>query len=367
MFRYTLKNGSKKDICPNCGRKTFVRVVDTETGGYLPNNVGRCDRESKCGYQYKWNEYLHDNAAVRQSDSRRAVSKRKGSLGHVTAVKAPSFPSPTPRFTIEKVDHLDVIHLLETIGHYDRNSFVQFLTQLFPYDTEAVFEAIIDYKIGTCQEWTSFPVIDRQGRFCKARLMKFDPRTGKRLKDSNGKGQISSLQAKLKQGGRLKQDFETDKRVFFGDHLTAKYPSRPIAIVESEKTAVIASICKGVFPDLVWLASGGKSNLNADKLTRLRTDRRVILFPDADGFEQWQITASEARGRGVNVVVSDLIKKHATREERARGADLADYLIRIQRMKNDLARDLEEMREERIAIMVYDGKLTEEEAEEYLG
>lgn len=52
MYPFGLEKGSRKFPCPQCGRKTFVRVVGYQDRQYLPDFVGRCDRESKCGYEY---------------------------------------------------------------------------------------------------------------------------------------------------------------------------------------------------------------------------------------------------------------------------------------------------------------------------
>lgn len=55
-YRYSLEKGSKKHHCPDCNKKTFVLYIDTETGKHLPEQYGRCDRESKCSYHL--NPYL---------------------------------------------------------------------------------------------------------------------------------------------------------------------------------------------------------------------------------------------------------------------------------------------------------------------
>jgi hypothetical protein len=36
--------------CPNCTKRTLVKYVETETGSYLPDEFGRCDREQNCSY-----------------------------------------------------------------------------------------------------------------------------------------------------------------------------------------------------------------------------------------------------------------------------------------------------------------------------
>ena len=52
-YKYGLEPGSRKHICPDCGRKTLVRFIDNDTKHYLAENIGRCDREVKCGYFQK--------------------------------------------------------------------------------------------------------------------------------------------------------------------------------------------------------------------------------------------------------------------------------------------------------------------------
>ena len=76
-------------------------------------------------------------------------------------------------------------------------------------------------------------------------------------------------------------DFEL-KQCMFGEHVL-KNNIKPVAIVESEKSAVIASV---YLPQFIWLAVGSLNNLNAEKCKVLQ-GRTVVLYPDLNGFEKW--------------------------------------------------------------------------------
>ena len=41
-YRYILEKGSKKYICPNCGKKRFVRYIDIESNIYTDEMTERC-------------------------------------------------------------------------------------------------------------------------------------------------------------------------------------------------------------------------------------------------------------------------------------------------------------------------------------
>ena len=95
-----------------------------------------------------------------------------------------------------------------------------------------------------------------------------------------------------------------------------------VALVESEKSALIAAAC---FPNYVWLATGGKSQLSANKMKALE-GRTVILFPDVDGYSEWKEKAKELIY--CKVTVSDILERNATDDERAAKIDIADWLVR---------------------------------------
>lgn len=103
-----------------------------------------------------------------------------------------------------------------------------------------------------------------------------------------------------------------------------------IAIVESEKTAVIMSEIR---PQYLWLATGGLEALRPEMLFPLRS-YRVILFPDTDEtgstFAKWYDMALKAQKLYVfhyPIRVSPLLEQNATPDQKRRKIDLVDYLF----------------------------------------
>ncbi len=81
----------------------------------------------------------------------------------------------------------------------------------------------------------------------------------------------------------LAEDWQLSQ-CLFGEHLLKTHPDKVVVLVESEKSAVIGS---AIFPDYVWLATGGKSQMREEKL-RVLSGRTVLLFPDADAYAEWK-------------------------------------------------------------------------------
>jgi hypothetical protein len=99
----------------------------------------------------------------------------------------------------------------------------------------------------------------------------------------------------------------------FGEHLL-RDTTKMVAIVESEKTAIIASC---YLPDFIWLACGGSEGLSIDKCRCLR-GRTVVLYPDAGMYDKWNDKAKALQGN-CSVSVSSLIEENATDDERKVG------------------------------------------------
>ncbi|MFA5201751.1 MAG: hypothetical protein WC398_05475, partial [Bacteroidales bacterium] len=57
--------------------------------------------------------------------------------------------------------------------------------------------------------------------------------------------------------------------------------------------------------------------------------RKVVAFPDVDGYLEWKEKLS--RVRGLDIMVSDVLEKSASSKDRANHVDIADLLIRQHR------------------------------------
>jgi hypothetical protein len=322
--------GRGRHTCPNCGkRQEFTRYIDDD-GNYFADNVGICNRKEKCGYHYPPKQFFADNPEA--IGGRRAKGSRKrGKPNYAFTIKNGSAVVYKTNNLADVPDYIPLEMFEATLGDYEQNAFVEFLLNLYP-DCGSEVEAVLKmYFVGTYDGLTCFWQIDRQGKIRTGKIMSYDLETGKRQTIRPikfAKGEIRDIKFEWMHK-KIKREKDVPefilRQVFFGEHLAAKNTDKPIAIVEAEKTAIIASIC---FPELVWLAAGGLMNLNVAKILRF-SGRRVILYPDANpaAFDRWSGIAADASAQGLNVKVSTLIENRATDQEKADGYDLADYLI----------------------------------------
>jgi hypothetical protein len=286
---------------PNCGKgKTFSLYQDTETGEHLNPLVGRCNRESSCGYHYTPKEYFQDNN-ISFDTLQLNVNKPRP-----VAIKQKQF-SFIP---------LDVFKASLNLKSFETNHFVKFLINQFGLNIAN--ELVSRYFIATSKHWngaTVFWQIDTQGKIRTGKIMLYNPTTGKRVKEPFS--HIGWVHSVIKES-----EFEL-KQCLFGEHLLID-KTKPVAIVESEKTAIIAS---QYLPQFIWVAVGSLSNLNAEKCSILK-GRIVILFPDLNGFDKWSSKAKELSQLAI-FTVSDLLERKTTEAEKKQGFDLADYLIKF--------------------------------------
>ena len=299
-FRFELEKGSRKCTCPACRRKTFVRYVDVETGEYLSGEVGRCDREVKCGYHQKPRDYFHLTGEK---------SFQKWTLSNDRKAKGATRPIEKPVFVPDKV-------FRESLQHYEQNMFFRYLVQLFGIDR--AMELCTWYCVGTSKHWQGtcvFWYVNHIGRVTRGKIMLYD-QSGHRVK-----GCTNSVHHVMKLG-------ELPELHLFGLHLLMLDKSLPIAIVESEKSAILAA---GYFKNFIWMATGSLSTLTAERLLPLQ-GREIILFPDGGAFEKWREKA-ESLSRRFNIRCSDTLERRLTDEQREAGYDMGDFVTDVFRPK----------------------------------
>lgn len=241
-YKYQLRRGGRKEICPNCGKRRFVPYVLTEDNETIVNpEWGRCDRENSCGYWMKPNGNI-------------VVEPRK-----------PEPPKEPMR--------LENIHTAVGV----ENSLLPYAKWLV--GEEKALKAFKDYSICTASDGGCvFLQIDINGIIRAGKIIRY--KDGHRIKDG--------LPVRW-----LHKDKEFRKQVhgevlhqcYFGEHLLAERPSAPVAIVESEKTALLMS---AIDPQYVWLASGGSCNLSNPEKNKVLDGRDVTLCPDNGMLLKWR-------------------------------------------------------------------------------
>ena len=144
-----------------------------------------------------------------------------------------------------------------------------------------------------------------------------------RLKDKNP----TWVSACLKMQGQLPTLFES-QRCLFGLHLLHENADQTVCVVEAEKTAII---CSELFPQYLWMATGGLSMLNASKLYPLR-NHKVVIFPDTDPdgktYNDWKEKCELAQDNSKYPIrLSRILEDHATPEQKRRKIDIIDYIF----------------------------------------
>jgi hypothetical protein len=196
---------------------------------------------------------------------------------------------------------------------YDRNSFCLWLVQVFGED--AAFRLVDAYHVGTSKFWPGACIFfqqDTEGCIRAGKIMLYNSDNGRRVKEP-----FNHIQWVHKV---MKIEPYALQQCLFGEHLLVVDSVKPVAIVESEKTAIVSA---GFMPEFIWLATAGKNNLSREKLNAVQ-GRRVTLFPDLMAFDKWADIVKGMPG----VTVSDILERRANEADRAAGLDLADYLLR---------------------------------------
>ncbi len=251
-------------------------------------------------------------------------------------------PAPLPALVMQR---LWVKELMEQ--DYNRNIFTYWYGKL-PWNTaqrQRMKQTLWMYCVGCYKDGrVVFWYIDHDGVPRAAKLMRYEP-DGHRHKEQ--KGERNSTGWLYNQEGYrdvCRPDEHTIIKPLFGAHLLKRYPKADVNVVESEKTALIMANYYGCPENHLWLACGGLKFLNLDAMQVLIDQgRRVWLWPDKDGVDEWQKVADKLGSDEVQVYTKFF--DTCWTEDDGPKADCADIAIRMMRNPDFQPRKVEEKHE----------------------
>jgi len=272
-------NKRNRYTCPSCNKsKVFTRYVSNTTGEYLPIKYGKCDRLNNCGYHVSPKQRLVDFVIT------------------TTATK----PKPKAEF-LNKTEYYTKLY-----RDFDTNYFVDYLSIQLGVKVGDGLTKLFSLGNGD-RGATLFPYFDEVGNLQSYKTIKYNLRTGKRVKS-------------------IKPFYDSNKNKhpfpLFGTQLLSKYPDRIVAIVESEKTAIMMMYYN---PNFLWLASGSAGMLTPTKLYKLK-GRKIVLFPDEGEFYNWEKIRCKAIDRfNLDIEISKECEIWYKEKQIEKGGDIADY------------------------------------------
>lgn len=271
------KHPKKKGECPNCGHSKVFRYYEDLAGNRL-EDFGICDRANSCG------EHL---------------PPRGKAAATLSGVEVP--PPPQPVQIFPEGPQLERFNKAQTRLYSNLH---QYLTKLLGI-TKEHFQA---WGMGGEVNKTVFIFRNRDGRIVNGKSMVYKA-DGHRNKDFEA--------LSLKQPENPLQRYAL---CLYGEHLLDPEKKKTVIVVESEKTAVIASF---FYPQFDWVACAANTGLTDAKIPVL-FGRRVVWLCDADAAGRPGKSNSSIRklqGYHINHQVVDPFP------DRTDGYDIADHII----------------------------------------
>ncbi len=280
------KTGTK---CPSCrNEESFINYLDSSTGLPIEDGiVGRCNND-ECEYNLSPNadnlEYL------------KMLLQKTGKLTYTQCTN--------DEYAVYGFDCNDYWKS----EPYDSNMVTFLVSKFGEADTK---KAIKKYRItspGYDKCLNVFWYIDSKKRAREAKLYKFDESIAKIVPV------FDNVPIRIDHIPDYEPYYYAIDKVFFGQHLITRKKDLLVGIVQSEFTAIVASI---VLPEYTWLATGGQE-LDY-QLVKPILNKNVTLFPDSDNFQEWK-NFSESFEFKVS---------HVLRNNSSHCTNIADYFLNL--------------------------------------
>jgi hypothetical protein len=200
---------------------------------------------------------------------------------------------------------------------YKNNNYMLFLKDIIGKQGINEFINAETTFVGTYKEGHKFNnaaifwYVNKDAKICFGKVQQYS-RNGKRVKKPN----------------LTKRIYNSGATCFYNEY-TAHNSSKPLSIVESEKTADLMSFYR---PDQCWLATGGESQLNS-KLIKSFKGKNISLYPDQGFYDKWSQFAKE--NPEYKIEVSKDCEYWFEQKEIAAGGDIADYYLKNHNLRYD--------------------------------
>ena len=316
--------------------------ADKSMGSFIVYPKGNCYKCFSCGAKGGVIDFLMEHEKLSYPDAIRWLGKKYNIDVDNVDVNWTYTPRPAP-------PPLELLELPESMvtGTYRAicvngvivDNLVNWMTTGINWDyvqRKRLAEVLHNYHVGHGKNGhTIFWQIDEKGRVRTGKMMKYKP-DGHR--DKEGSWNFDFIHSVL---SRTFHDndpwpyphiFNPDKQearlTFFGMHLLNQFPNAAIKIVESEKTALLMATAYGNHSMQLWMACGGLEMITRERLQPLLDQhRRIILYPDRDGIEKWQMKAEQMHYSHICVDTEPVTKWW--KPEDGEKADIGDVVVRI--------------------------------------
>lgn len=288
--------------CPNC-KKDYSETDWQKSYGYCPG----------CGYAHKISDF------ERNSIKRRLLADF-ANAGFNKVIKDAGSKEVETDWMLKK----------EFItASLENNNLFKFIVKHFGED--AAYRIAAKYRLETHSYKdfygaAIFYQYDKEKKCHAFKVMQYDEDTGKRIKGSSDNEENKEEAKNEKDLLYQKPLMGAGNYCLFGRHLlTEQEKDKKICIVESEKTAIIASIA---YPEAIWMATGSCYYLTEEKIDF--STENLYLFPDSD-------VNKESNGNWFSMVrhcawlnrarVSNFMGNYSKANKKTTDFDIADYII----------------------------------------
>ena len=255
---------------------------------------------------------------------------RTMSQAMLNAIPTATAPASPPR----EVKHIEQSTLMKMMAAAKDTALFKFMCAQFPDQASMIQTIFAAYMVGGSKHTdrhgnraTSFPYINTKGQCVDCKVFHIDEVSGSRKKAdpirtwTDKEGTAQALQSTWALAEMRLKEHRDPTWCNFGDHLLADRPGVEVAVVESEKSALIAAL---VIPSKVWVAVGSMQNLTPQRCEPYR-GRTITIFPDRDGIATWEDKAKTLREHGFVVQMSRIFDRYPGEPK----DDIADIILRI--------------------------------------